>query len=233
MLRIDGISYAAGGRLLLDDIRHVDDDAGCAALLGPNGAGKTVLLEICHGLLKPDAGRVSWFGSTVSGIRNDVAMTLQHPVFLARSVCANLDYVLGIRKAARASRPAAIRRVLEEVGLAHKADDPVSALSGGERQCLSIARALLSEPRALLLDEPTSQLDLAATGRVESIIRRLSDTGIKVVLTSHNPAQVRRLCDKVMFMDRGRMIACAPRDKFFNHISHPAVDAFIRSQSLL
>ena len=233
MLRINSLSYSAGGRLLLDDICYTDDAAGCTALLGPNGAGKTVLLEICHGLRKPDAGSVSWFGSQASGMRGDVAMTLQQPVFLARSVYENLGYVLGVRKAPRAGRGETIRRVLDEVGLGHKSGDPVSALSGGERQCLSIARALLSEPRAVLLDEPTSQLDLAATGRVESIIKRLGDTGIKVVLTSHNPAQVRRLCDKVMFMDQGRMIACAPRDEFFNHISHPAVDAFIRSQSLL
>lgn len=232
-LRIDSLSYAPGGRVLLDKISYAGGDGGCTALLGPNGAGKSLLLEMCHGLRTPDEGDIFWFGRRLNGLRDDIAITLQKPTFLMRSVYANLRYVLGVRRTPRAQRDARIRGILAEVGLEDKADDPVSALSGGEQQCLSIARALLLEPRAVLLDEPTAQLDLAATERVERIMTRLRNAGTKVIFTSHNPAQVRRLCDEVIFMDKGSLVACAPRDEFFTHISHPAARAFIRSQSLL
>ena len=233
MLQINNVSYVVNGRPLLDDISHVGEGAGCVALLGPNGAGKSLLLEICHGLLKPSSGGVRWFGRDVTRIRDDVSMTLQKPMFLSRSVHANLRYVASVQGGERAGREERVRRVLDEVGLEDKADESVRNLSGGEQQCLSIARALLSAPRALLLDEPTAQLDLLATERVERIIQRLKSTGIKIVFTTHSPAQVRRLCDEVMFINKGRLIACAPCEDFFRDISHPAVDAFVRSQSLL
>ena len=232
VLRMDNVCYSVRGRVLLENISYTGEGSGCVALLGPNGAGKSVLLEICHGLIRPTSGSISWFGEKAGGMRDDVVMTLQKPMFLARSVTANLNYMLDVQACPRPARAARIAEVLREVNLEHKAEDEVSNLSGGEQQCLSIARALLSEPRAILLDEPTAQLDMASTENIERIINRLKNSGIKIIFTTHSPAQVRRLCDEVIFIDKGRLITCAPCEDFFKHISHPAVNAFVCSQSL-
>ncbi len=227
-LSVEAVDYEVNGNALLKNVNCQSKMGVCTALLGANGAGKSSLLEICHGLLKPSRGRVLWFGSEVCSPRSDVGMVLQKTVFLNRSVYANLEYVLKLRGLPRKQWAQKITNVLREVRLEHKAHNHAHDLSGGEQQCLSIARVRLSAPRVILLDEPTAQLDFAACASVEKVLKDLKKEGVKIIFTTHNLAQVRRLSEEVIFLDRGKLVVCTSCEKFFDQTSLPAVADFFQ-----
>jgi tungstate transport system ATP-binding protein len=198
-------------------------DAGPSTIiLGANGAGKSVLMRLMHGLLQPSSGRVVWSG------QGRQAMVFQRPVMLRRSALANVVYALELAGVAEASRAA--REALKEVGLAHLADRPARVLSGGEQQRLALARAWALHPEALFLDEPTANLDPRATREVESIIGQIRASGTKIVMTTHNLGQARRLGDEILFMDNGRLVERASVERFFAQPTTPEAAAFIKGE---
>ena len=138
-LRLEGLGYAAGGRMLLSNISLTVAAGRRLVVLGANGAGKSLLLRLCHGLIAPTAGRRLWADGSARPAAQ--AMVLQRPVLLRRSVAANLDYPLALRGLSRARRQATVDRTLAHFGLAPLADRPARLLSGGEQQRLALARA--------------------------------------------------------------------------------------------
>ncbi|HEY9532727.1 MAG TPA: ATP-binding cassette domain-containing protein [Burkholderiales bacterium] len=198
-------------------------DAGPSTIiLGANGAGKSVLMRLMHGLLQPSSGRVVWSG------QGRQAMVFQRPVMLRRSALANVVYALELAGVAEASRAA--REALKEVGLAHLADRPARVLSGGEQQRLALARAWALHPEALFLDEPTANLDPHATREIETLIRAFDAAGTKIIMSTHNLAQARRLGDEVLFIHQGRLVERAPVDRFFQQPASPEAAAFIKGE---
>ena len=198
-------------------------DAGPSTIiLGANGAGKSVLMRLMHGLLQPSSGRVVWSGP------GRQAMVFQRPVMLRRSALANVVYALELAGVAEASRAA--REALKEVGLAHLADRPARVLSGGEQQRLALARAWALHPEALFLDEPTANLDPHATREIETLIRAFDAAGTKIIMSTHNLAQARRLGDEVLFIHQGRLVERAPVDRFFRQPASPEAAAFIKGE---
>lgn len=191
-------------------------------ILGANGAGKSVLMRLMHGLLPPSSGRVVWSGP------GRQAMVFQRPVMLRRSALANVVYALELAGVAEASRAA--REALKEVGLAHLADRPARILSGGEQQRLALARAWALHPEALFLDEPTANLDPHATREIETLIRAFDAAGTKIIMSTHNLAQARRLGDEVLFIHQGRLVERAPVDRFFRQPASPEAAAFIKGE---
>ena len=191
-------------------------------LLGANGAGKSVLMRLMHGLLAPSSGRVSWNGT------GRQAMVFQRPVMLRRSALANLVYALEIA-GVRDAQPAA-QEALKEVGLAHLAHRPARILSGGEQQRLALARAWALHPEVLFLDEPTANLDPHATREIETLIRAFDAAGTKIVMSTHNLAQARRLGDEVLFIHQGRLVERAPVERFFKQPASPEAAAFIKGE---
>ena len=186
------------------------------ALLGPNGAGKTTLLRICHGLLKPGSGSVMWGGIAAHRLLGKSSVLIpQKPCLLRRSAYEQINYVLAARQIARSARHHRITEVLDAMRLSHLRDRLSWSLSAGEQKRLMFACALALRPRILLLDEPSSELDMQSTKIVEQAIRQLQSSGSKLIITSHNPAQVRRLCDEVVFIDRGRLLCHAECGEFF------------------
>src|SRR5262249_22685190 len=133
-LVLDQVSYAAGGRTIIDRISMEIEGESRTIILGPNGAGKSVLMRLCHGLLAPTAGTVSWRGA-MNGRRRD-AMVFQRPVMLRRSALANIIYGLELAGVLARERELRARDVLEAVGLERAADRPARVLSGGEQQRL-------------------------------------------------------------------------------------------------
>jgi tungstate transport system ATP-binding protein len=210
----DGVTVKAGAVTILDGISLRFEPGAPTVLIGPNGAGKTTLLRAAMGLFPPAAGRITWGGrDQVPPTRR--AFVFQRPAMLRRSASGNVRYALASAGVARADRAARARDLLERVGLAGLADRPARRLSGGEQQRLAIARALARNPTVLFLDEPTASLDPAATKTMEDLIAAITASGVKVVMTTHDLAEARRLAGEVVLLHRGRVLEAGPADSFF------------------
>jgi tungstate transport system ATP-binding protein len=231
-LSLGGLSFEAGGKRIIDRLSVEIAGDAVTVLLGPNGAGKSVLLRLLHGLLKPTAGTVLWNGAPPSdALRKRQALVFQRPVLLRRSVAANLRFALGLRPFP--DREERLARALDLAGLAALADRPARVLSGGEQQRLALARALSLDPEVLLLDEPTVSLDPASVQAIEELIGTARRAGIMVILVTHELAQARRMADRVMFLDRGRMTEFTPAARFFDKPASKEAQAYVEGRILL
>jgi len=228
-LRAEGLSFAAGGVEIIRGLDLLLEPGAPTLILGPNGAGKSVLLRLLHGLLRPTAGTLRWSVPEAEARRRQ-AMVFQRPVMLRRSALANAAYPL--RLAGVAEADARARSALERVGLASLADRAARLLSGGEQQRLALARAWALAPEVLFLDEPTAALDPAATRQVEEIVAAIAASGTKVVMTTHDLGQARRLAGDVLLLLLGRINARAPADIFFRDPPTPEAAAFLRGDLL-
>jgi len=200
-------------------------------LVGPNGAGKTTLLHAAMGLITPTHGRITW-GAHDNPRSTRRAIVLQRPVMLRRSVAGNIRYALRASGVARARRREAVAELLAMVGLLDLAKRPARRLSGGEQQRLAVARALARDPAVLFLDEPTASLDPAATRAVEDVIRAVSQRGIKVVLSTHDLGEARRLAGEVVLLHRGRIVEIGAAAAFFDRPQTAAAVKFIAGELL-
>lgn len=231
-LRLDNLSFEAGGRRLLDGISFHTEAHTRTVILGPNGAGKSLLLRLCHGLLTPTSGTLIWGNVNMHTARQYQAMVFQRPVLLRRSVAANLRYVLSLRGVPRRQRQALVTTALERAGLLPQAAQAARLLSGGEQQRLALARAWLLQPQVVLLDEPTASLDPAATQAVEAFLDGLHAMGTKILLATHDLGQARRLADEVLFLHHGRLLECAPAATFFSTPHSKEAAAFLEGKLL-
>jgi tungstate transport system ATP-binding protein len=226
-LSVRGLGYAAGGKQILANVSFEVGDAPRTVVLGPNGAGKSVLLKLCHGLLRPGAGEVRWAGRTPDETRRQQGMVFQRPVLLRRSVAGNLWHALGVRGVPRARRAGLVEEALHAAGLAEIARQSARTLSGGEQQRLAIARAWVLKPDVLLLDEPTANLDPEATRAIEDLILTFEGGGTRILMTTHDIGQARRLASDIIFVHQGRLLEHSPAERFFAAPSHPAAARFI------
>ena len=214
-LQLSGVVFEAGGRRLIDGMDLVLDGPGRVVILGPNGAGKSLLLRLCHGLLRPVRGSVDWLGPGAALKARRHLLVAQRPVMLRRSVRADIVHALCLAGLGWTARREAAQAALERFGMAEFADRPARVLSGGEQQRLALARAWALRPEVLFLDEPTANLDPSATRAVEAMIDVFHAEGVKVVMTTHDLGQARRLADEILFIDRGRLLEQGPAQDFF------------------
>ena len=231
-LRVDNVCFDAAGKRLVDGINLTLARGPRTIVLGPNGAGKSLMLRLCHGLLRPTAGEIRWLGATANHARRRQAMVFQHPVMLRRSARANIDYALRLRRIPRRLRTARIDEVLADTGLQPLAERAARHLSIGEQQRLALARAWATGPDILFLDEPTASLDPAATRAVEEVISAIDLTGTKIVMTTHDLGQARRLADEIVFLHRGRLLEHRPAAEFFANPATTEAAAFIAGKLL-
>ena len=231
-LRVRALCFERGGKRLLDGITFQTEMGPRTVVMGPNGAGKSLLLRLCHGLLLPSTGTITWAGADPSTARRQHAMVFQRPVLLRRSVAANIRYVLSLQGVPRRQRRAMVLATLEQAGLASLAKRPARVLSGGEQQRLVLARAWALQPQVLFLDEPTASLDPAATRAVEALLDRIQHTGTKIILTTHDQGQAQRLADEILFLHHGRLVEAAPATTFFSHPQSPEAVAFLEGKLL-
>jgi len=229
-LRLEGVSFVAAGKTIIDGVSLAFEAGPRTIILGPNGAGKSVLMRLCHGLLAPTSGRIAWAVSELPAERRRQAMVFQRPVMLRRSALANVEYGLKLARVARAERGAKARAALRSVGLTELADRAARVLSGGEQQRLALARAWALRPEVLFLDEPTANLDPGASAEVERIIQAIHAAGTKIVMTTHNLGQARRLGDEILFLHQGRLVEHAPVDRFFDRPASAEAEAFIKGE---
>ncbi len=228
-LRVNGLTYDAGRRRLLDGVSFELAAGARSVILGPNGAGKSLMLRLCHGLIEPGAGTVSWAVADAEA-RMRQALVFQKPVMLRRSAAANLAYALSCRGMKRRARGRAVADMLERTGLAPLARTPARVLSAGEQQRLALARAWILNPEVLFLDEPTASLDPASTRAVEEMIVAIGAAGAKIILTTQDLGQARRIADEILFLHRGRLLEHGPAERFFARPETAEARAFIAGE---
>jgi tungstate transport system ATP-binding protein len=226
------VRYVISGVTVLDGISLDFAPGAPTALIGPNGSGKTTLIRVAMGLIEPTAGRVTWGGVANSPPRRR-AIVFQRPVMLRRSVAANIEYALSSAGIDRSAWQARTDELLNLVGLTGFGDRAARRLSGGEQQRLALARALARDPEVLFLDEPTASLDPAATKAVEDVIRAVVARGIKVVFSTHDLGEARRLAGDVVLLHRGRVVEVTPSIEFFTAPKTEAARRFVAGELLL
>ena len=226
-LRMERVSFAAGGRTIIAPLDLTLEAGASTIILGANGAGKSVLMRLMHGLLAPSTGRIAW---NAEGPRRRQAMVFQRPVMLRRTALANVVYALHAAGVPVGQQARLAREALAEVGLAHAAERPARVLSGGEQQRLALARAWALHPEVLFLDEPTANLDPGATREIEAVIKAFDVAGTKIVMSTHNLGQARRLGDEVIFLYEGRVAERAPIERFFPKPASPEAAAFVKGE---
>jgi ABC-2 type transport system ATP-binding protein len=202
-----GVTKFFGSVRAVDDISIEVAPGEVYGVLGPNGAGKTTFLRMLFGLIKPDAGTVRVFGRSWSdagvGVLDGVAGFIESPGFYPYLTGRqNLEGLALLDGRARDGR---IAEVLDIVDLADRADRKVGGYSYGMRQRLGVAASLLREPRLLVLDEPANGLDPAGIRDMRALVKQLADSGLTVLLSSHNMAEVEEICDHVTIMRAGRV----------------------------
>jgi tungstate transport system ATP-binding protein len=229
-LELDRLEFAAGGTAIINGISVKIEAGSRTIILGPNGAGKSVLMRLCHGLLMPTSGRIVWHGARNGDVRRHQAMVFQRPVMLRRSALANVVY--GLQLAGKSRRESEMRAmdVLEVVGLEQQAHRAARVLSGGEQQRLALARAWALGPDVLFLDEPTANLDPASAHDIENIVNTIHASGTKIIMTTHNLGQARRLGDEILFISNGRLMEHTPIDRFFKEPASSEATAFIKGE---
>ena len=231
-LELSRVSFEAGGKRLIKDLSCTLVAGPRTLIIGPNGAGKSLFLRLCHGLIAPGSGDIVWRGAGDADPAPFQAMVFQRPVMLRRSVAANIGYALSLRKIPRAERPALIEEALRRTGLNRLAAHPARVLSFGEQQKLALARAWALKPQVLFLDEPTASLDPAATHEVEELINAIHGAGTRIVMTTHDLGQARRLADEIIFLHRGRMLEKAAAERFFEGPDNDLAKKFIAGELL-
>jgi tungstate transport system ATP-binding protein len=224
------LEFGINGRKIIRDVSFWIGSSGRTVILGPNGAGKSVLLRLCHGLLKPTGGEIRWGELPVAQAREQQAMAAQHPVLLRRTVTGNLLHVLRVKNVPRDERQALVDSALQQAGLAHLGGRAARTLSGVQQQRLAIARAFVLRPAVLLLDEPTANLDPAAVRGVEELIGAIGAAGTKILMTTHDIAQARRLAADVMFLSDGRLLEHAPATEFFTAPKDSVAASFLAGE---
>ena len=200
-------------------------DGEVVAIIGPSGSGKSTLLRCINLLEKPDAGHIYVDGidvtdpkTNIQQVRQKVGMVFQHfNLFPHMTVLRNLTYALvNVRGMAQKEAEQKCLALLEQVGLADKANVYPATLSGGQKQRAAIARTLAMDPEAILFDEPTSALDPEMVKEVLRVIQNLAGTGITMALVTHEMGFAREVADRICFLDEGRLIEDAPPDVFFS-----------------
>lgn len=205
------------GRRVVNDVSLGLDTGEIVGLLGPNGAGKTTTFYMMVGLVKPDDGRVLLENNNITSkpmyqrARLGLGYLAQEPsIFRKLSVAENLLLVQEMNGVSRKERTVRTDELLEEFGLSKLRDQKGQVLSGGERRRVEIARALATNPRFILLDEPFTGVDPIAIGDIQDLVRRLKDKGIGIVITDHNVRETLAITDRAYIISEGDIKTSGP-----------------------
>ena len=230
-ITVDKLILHVGRKTLLDNISVHITQPGITAIMGPNGAGKSLFIRCLHGLNQPDSGQISFAGQAIrDSHRLRQSLIFQKPVLLRRTVRQNLEFVHALRPAQNYRD---IETALETVGLSKLAEQPTKQLSGGEQQRLALARALMTCPDILFLDEACANLDPASAAQIEALLLEASKKGQKIILITHDIAQARRLADDLIFLHQGQLCEHSLAKDFFARPKSAAARAYLDGQILV
>ncbi|MCK0142974.1 ATP-binding cassette domain-containing protein [Aliiroseovarius sp. F20344] len=226
-VKLEGALVRRAGKVLIGPVDLELHAKGVAIVIGPNGAGKTSLLRMMHGIARLGEGRIDW-ACPPSEARAHQAFVFQQPIMMRRSVLGNLAYPLRLSGLSRPEANARAAEAAVDVGLGEMLDRPAPYLSGGERQKLALARALVTQPELLFLDEPCASLDGRATREIEEILTRAAARGTRLIMSTHDMGQARRLATEVLFLLNGNIHEHSPAEAFFGGASTAQAQAFLK-----
>ncbi|MGI6201197.1 MAG: ABC transporter ATP-binding protein [Christensenellales bacterium] len=209
LIDVSDVQVAFGDQLALDGLTFSVKAGEIFGFLGPSGAGKTTTIKLLTRQLRARRGRVLLFGQEAGGLPPAAydrigVLSDNSGLYDRMSVFDNLNLFARLK----GLPPKAVDQALEQVGLAQARKKPAKHLSRGMRQRVMLARAALHKPELLFLDEPTASLDPATTQQVHRLLRQLNQDGATIFLTTHNMEEADKLCDRVAFLDQGRVVAC-------------------------
>ena len=211
VIALDAVTKVLGKRPRIDNLSFSCEPGRVYCLLGPNGAGKTTLMNLVTGLYRPTSGTVRVLGmdpvKEAKKVRREIGLVPQETsLYPELSALENLRFHAALYLADQSAARRRIAEVLELVDLAERAKDPVRAYSGGMKRRLALGRAMLADPRILLLDEPTLGVDVQGTHRIWDYVRRFRDEGRTVLVSTYVRAEAEALADDILLLDHGRKI---------------------------
>ena len=230
-ITIQNITLTLNERMLIDDLSCIIKSDGISVIMGPNGAGKSLFMRCLHGLAKPDMGQILYADTPLDSlIRQQQSLVFQTPTILRRTVLANLLFVARQRGI---DDPKISMDYLAQLQLDHLAQHPARLLSGGEKQRLALARALIINPAILFLDEATSNLDPASIETIETNLQSVSKQGTKIILVTHDIGQAKRLADDVLFLHHGKLAEHSSAKSFFRKPKSAAAKSYLAGKLVL
>jgi glutamate transport system ATP-binding protein len=236
LVQLASVRKSFGDNVVLDGIDLRIDRGEAVVVAGPSGSGKSTMLRCINGLEPIDAGSIHFDGQPVQtggreiyGIRAQIGVVFQQfNLFPHMTVLQNITLApLEVGNLPRADANERARELLERVGIPEKADDYPADLSGGQQQRVAIARALAVSPKLMLFDEPTSALDPEMIREVLDVMRDLAREGMTMVVVTHEMGFAREVCDRIVFIDDGRIVEEGPPGEFFEAAKSDRAKEFV------
>jgi glutamate transport system ATP-binding protein len=236
IVEIESLRKRFGSHTVLDGIDLAIGQGEAVVVAGPSGSGKSTLLRCINGLETVDEGEIRFdgrsvpnAGKTIHALRAEIGMVFQaFNLFPHRTVLENITLgPIRVREITRAQAEARARELLARVGIPEKAEAFPADLSGGQQQRVAIARALAMDPKLMLFDEPTSALDPEMIREVLDVMRALARDGMTMIVVTHEMGFAREVCDRIVFLDQGRVVEEAPPEQFFSHAKSERAREFV------
>jgi glutamate transport system ATP-binding protein len=236
LVELAGVRKSFGDNLVLDGIDLRIDRGEAIVVAGPSGSGKSTMLRCINGLEPIDEGSISFDGRAIEatgkeiyGIRSKIGMVFQQfNLFPHMTVLENITLApIEVKEVPKQEAGRRGRELLERVGIPEKAEDFPADLSGGQQQRVAIARALAIDPKLMLFDEPTSALDPEMIREVLDVMRDLAREGMTMVVVTHEMGFAREVCDRIVFIDGGRIVEEGSPDEFFQETKSERAKEFV------
>lgn len=227
---VKNLSLEINKKILLNNLTCELTAHGITVIMGPNGAGKSLFVRCLHGLTKLTNGGILYGNLPVgAATRGRQSMVFQSPKLLRRSVIENLRFVANLNKKNNQN----LLELLKKTELSLLKDQHVSTLSGGEKQRLSLARALVSNPEILFLDEATSSLDPRSVSIIEELMEEIKLKNVKIILITHDVNQAKRIADDIIFMNNGEIRETRLANDFFADPHSQEAKAFLKGDLII
>ena len=223
-LKINNLNYSVNGNNILKNINIVCEEPGITIIAGNNGSGKSTLLKLLHGLIDIEEEKITWNNDNNIKIKKYQSMVFQNPILLNRTVRENLEYIM---KSNNKDRKNSAEEVIGKMNIKNIAHISAKYISGGERQKVAIAMAIIRDPKIIFLDEPTSQLDPVYKNEIEHIISSLSNDGVKIFMTTHDISQIKRIGKEIIFIEKGKVLFQNKVKYFFNDKHCELIEKYI------
>lgn len=232
MLATEDLKVKINGKIILEPINYKFSKGKIYGIIGPNGAGKSTFLKAVSGFLKPFTGSVYFQGKEIFEPQKNISVVWQKPYMLQTTVFQNVAYGLKLRKLNKSIINNKVAEILEVLQIEHLAEQKATSLSGGETAKVAIARAVVTSPDLLILDEPTASIDPQSVLEIEKIITDLKEHyKMTIILVTHNMFQAKRIADETLFFHSGKLIEGNSTSSIFNNPKNILTSKFLSGEN--